>query len=95
MKVNRNLTYQYLLDNFAIKSFNDIPNSSHYSILVYSSLHNDQGYIKATHFVFMEHDDFCSAVYTLKRIGSHLFKAFHTKYFIDVEVDEYGEVPED
>jgi len=45
MKVNRNLTYQDLLDNFALKSFNDIPKSSHYSILVYASLDNDQGYI--------------------------------------------------
>jgi hypothetical protein len=95
MKVNRNLTYQDLVDTFALKSFNDIPKSSHYSILIYDSLDNDQGYIRATHLVFMEQEDFCSAVYTLKKLGGYLFKAFHTHYFIDVEVDEYGEVSED
>jgi len=49
---------------------------------------------KSYAFGFMEQEDFCSAIYTLKKLEGYLFKAFFTHYFLDVEVDEYGEVLE-
>ena len=97
MKIENNLSFRQMLEQFAVKTPAEAPKGPHYCILVYTSFIRDTGtneygdsqlntVVEVTQLVFENVEDFLVGLYLCKTTN-HKYNAFQVNKLLDVHVE--------